>query len=137
PDPARAPSGHGVAAPTRGHRDEPGGGGAAAGVVDFYPVPHRDRAEPPPARERTDPSRAVRRDRSRTGRADPADPGGPPARVVALVPRRAAEPVRGLHRPGSRRRLDPQLRAHRRTWPPADRGLRSRDLPEWADRAGP
>ena len=38
-------------------------------------------------------------------------PGGPPARVVALVPRRAAEPVRGLHRPGSRRRLDPQLRA--------------------------
>ena len=74
---------------------------SAAGVVDFYPVPHRDRTEPPPARERSDPSRAVRRDRGRTGRADPADPGGPPARVVALVPRRAAEPVRGLHRPGS------------------------------------
>jgi len=48
-------------------------------VVDFYPVPHRDRAEPPPARERSDPSRAVRRDRGRTGRADPTDPGGPPA----------------------------------------------------------
>src|SRR6185312_11871373 len=109
PDPARAPSGHGVAAPTRGHRDEPGGGGAAAGVVDFYPVPHRDRTEPPPARERSDPSRGVRRDRGRTGRADPADPGGPPARVVALVPRRAAEPVRGLHRPGSRCRLDPNF----------------------------
>src|SRR5207245_5943950 len=42
------------------------------------------------------------RDRGRTGRADPAGPGGPPARVVALVPRRAAEPVRGLHRPRSR-----------------------------------
>jgi transcriptional regulator with XRE-family HTH domain len=46
-------------------------------------------------------------------------------RVVALVPRRAAEPVRGLYRPGSRRHLDPQLRARGRARPTADRGLRS------------
>ncbi len=46
-------------------------------------------------------------------------------------------PVRGLHRPGSRSRLHPQLRAQRRTRRAADRGLRLRDIPERAYRAGP
>ena len=40
---------------------------SAAGVVDFYPVPHRDRTEPPLARERSDAAGAVRRDRARGG----------------------------------------------------------------------
>ena len=80
----RAAAGDGAAAAPGGHRDEPRGGRAAAGVVDVHPLPHRDRPEPPPARERSDPSGTVRRDRDRTGRADPADPGGSPARLVAL-----------------------------------------------------
>ena len=87
--------------------------------------------------QRPDVAGALRRHRPRTRRAHSTRLGGPPAWLVALVPRRAAEPVRGLHRPGSRRRLTPRLRAQRRTRPAPNRGLRPRDLQERADRAGP